>query len=390
MASVAGKISAAPMPIAARAARSAARATCASAASTEKTPNTSQADLQGALAAEAIAEAAGGQQQAGEHQRVGVDDPLQLAGGGAELADQRRQGDVHDRAVDDDDEHRQAQHREDRASGERRIGSADEWAGVAGSWVLGRFSWDGPRGALSDGYNVVITVLWSAYQVSSGTPSGSVRERPCRHRTHRSDATALLVAAARPSVGGGYPTPLTVRHRGAAAGCSTMGVYTHFGGKEGVVEALFVEGFNAYRRRRRPGRHLTDDPRATSPAGCASYRRFGAENPTHYSVMFERHVPGFEPSAESMVHAHATLVLLEARVQRCLDAGVIDAGHGDAQQIAYSVWATGHGLMSLELHHIGKRDDYDARHRTTTALLFAGLTHPPLAERDQARTRTAR
>ena len=41
---------------------------------------------EGAAAAEPVAEAAGGQQQAGEHQHVGVDDPLQLAGGGVEVA----------------------------------------------------------------------------------------------------------------------------------------------------------------------------------------------------------------------------------------------------------------------------------------------------------------
>ena len=42
------------------------------------------------LAAEAVAGVAGDQQEAGEHDRVGVDDPLQLAGGRAELAHQRR------------------------------------------------------------------------------------------------------------------------------------------------------------------------------------------------------------------------------------------------------------------------------------------------------------
>lgn len=188
-----------------------------------------------------------------------------------------------------------------------------------------------------------------------------------------------LLAAASALLAAEGPDALTVRAIAERAGCSTMGVYTHFGGKDGVVEALFVEGF------RRLGEALssvptTDDPLTDLRAGCAAYRRFALDNPTHYGVMFERHVPGFEPSAESMAHAHSTLVLLESRVQRCLDAGVIDRGHGDAQQIAYSVWATGHGLMSLELHQIGTRDDYEARHRTTTAMMFAGLTHPPLAD----------
>src|SRR4051812_15785478 len=36
---------------------------------------------------------------------------------------------------------------------------------------------------------------------------------------------------------------LTVRRIAAAAGCSTMGLYSRFGGKDGVVEHLFIEGF---------------------------------------------------------------------------------------------------------------------------------------------------
>lgn len=210
-------------------------------------------------------------------------------------------------------------------------------------------------------------------------------------RTHSDvDPTRdALLAAASGLLAADGPDALTVRAIAERAGCSTMGVYTHFGGKDGVVEALFVEGFQRLGEALTSA-PLTDDPLDDLRAGCAAYRRFALDNPTHYSVMFERHVPGFEPSAESMIHAHATLVLLEGRVQRCLDAGVIDAGHGNAQEIAYSVWATGHGLMSLELHHIGKRDDYEARHRTTTALLFAGLTHPPLPDRSRVRTRNSR
>ena len=45
--------------------------------------------------------------------RVGVDDPLQLAGRGAELAAQRGQGHVDDGVVDDHEEQAEAQHRQD-------------------------------------------------------------------------------------------------------------------------------------------------------------------------------------------------------------------------------------------------------------------------------------
>ena len=39
------------------------------------------------------------------------------------------------------------------------------------------------------------------------------------------------------------PGALTVRRIANAAGVSTMNVYSRFGGKDGVVEQLFIEGF---------------------------------------------------------------------------------------------------------------------------------------------------
>jgi hypothetical protein len=57
-------------------------------------------DQEQALAAEQVAEAAGRDQGRGEGEHVGRDDPFQLGAGRAQVAPDRGQGDVHDRAVD--------------------------------------------------------------------------------------------------------------------------------------------------------------------------------------------------------------------------------------------------------------------------------------------------
>ena len=74
-----------------------------------------QAERERPVAAEPVTEAARGEQQAGEHERVGVDDPLQLAARRAEPAllhrvRERRQGDVEDRVVEHDHDQAHAQH----------------------------------------------------------------------------------------------------------------------------------------------------------------------------------------------------------------------------------------------------------------------------------------
>ena len=67
------------------------------------------ADEERAAAPVAVAEAPRREQEPGEHQDVGVDDPLQVAGRRVELVDERRQGDVEDRVVEDDQQQAQAQ-----------------------------------------------------------------------------------------------------------------------------------------------------------------------------------------------------------------------------------------------------------------------------------------
>ena len=58
---------------------------------------------------------------------------------------------------------------------------------------------------------------------------------------------------------------LTVRNITAEAGCSTTGIYTYFGGKQGLVEAIFVEGFESFDRTVQP-QLLADDLPAAGAA----------------------------------------------------------------------------------------------------------------------------
>jgi len=182
------------------------------------------------------------------------------------------------------------------------------------------------------------------------------------------DLRASLLTAASDLLAEGGPEALTVRGIASAAGVSTMGVYSRFGGKEGVVDALLADGFRALldEMRRRPP---SNDPRADLLACAQAYRRFALANPTRYEVMFATAWPGFEPSADSLVCAAGTFAEVMANVQRALDAGVLDGF--EAHELAASIWATCHGLVSLEI--IDKRPpvlaDDDPFDRTIEALI---------------------
>lgn len=136
---------------------------------------------------------------------------------------------------------------------------------------------------------------------------------------------------------------LTVRAVAAEAGCSTTGVYTYFGGKHGLVEAIYVEGFHSF------GEAIAAsyDDGDLLGAGRA-YRRWALDHPTHYMVMFGRAVPDFEPGEAAAATSQATF-------QDLVDA-VAAAGAPDPTGTAYRLFATVHGYVMLELVGMGPVD----------------------------------
>jgi AcrR family transcriptional regulator len=167
------------------------------------------------------------------------------------------------------------------------------------------------------------------------------------------------------------PAGLTVRRIAASAGVSTMNVYSRFGGKEGVVDQLYMEGF------RRLGATVVaatnnDNVLDGIRAACLAYREFALDNPTLYSVMFDRPVPDFEPSAEATAVADATLELLVGRLTRARDAGLIATGN--PFHVAAIVWATCHGAISLEMKELGPPEiDWQLVYGQAIEILLQGL-----------------
>jgi len=189
-------------------------------------------------------------------------------------------------------------------------------------------------------------------------------------RRHQGTSDAILDAASRLLADEG-PHALTVRRIAAEAGGSTMNVYSRFGSKDGIVEALYLEGFRRLRAAMVDA-PTTDDPVADLTACGQAYRRFALENPTYYSVMFEGTVPDFEASEEAAIEARGTLLLLAERVRRVMDAGRFE--RRDEYEVATSLWAVNHGLVSLQLKQAGPPDiDWEALHTTTLAAMSRGL-----------------
>jgi AcrR family transcriptional regulator len=150
-----------------------------------------------------------------------------------------------------------------------------------------------------------------------------------------------------------------------------MLVYSRLGGKPGIIDALYIEGFERLAAEMRATRS-TADPVADLRRCAARYRKFARENPTYYAVMFERAIADFEPSLAAKAVALGTLDVLADRVQRAIDAERFP--RQDARQLAACLWAANHGVVSLELKRVGPPEiDWASRHAQVIDALLAGL-----------------
>lgn len=148
------------------------------------------------------------------------------------------------------------------------------------------------------------------------------------------------------------PGALTVRRISGEVGCSTKVIYTLFGGKDGLVEALWLEGFARFERSLLAARRDADPLARLRECGLG-YRAYALAEPDYYRVMFQDAVPGFTPSAEAMEAARRAFSILQADVAACLGAGLLRGG--TAAEIADLLWMAAHGATSLEIsgHIVG-------------------------------------
>jgi AcrR family transcriptional regulator len=195
-----------------------------------------------------------------------------------------------------------------------------------------------------------------------------------RHATADGDETRrALLDAAHGLLATEGSTGLTVRRIAATAGVSTMNVYFRFGGKDGVVDELFIDGFRQLSEQMAVC-SISPDPITALLACGRAYRSFAREHPTHYSLMFDRPVPDFTPAAVAVDAALAALGIVGELVRRAMDQGV--ARRNDPLRVAAGLWACNHGLASLEARTTetgGDPSDWDHIGNATLAALLRGL-----------------
>lgn len=136
---------------------------------------------------------------------------------------------------------------------------------------------------------------------------------------------------------------LTVRRVAEEAGSSTMGVYSRFGGRAGLLEALYQRGFDLLTQAL-GAVPVTDDPIQDLRELSYAYRRFALAGPQRYLFMFSRPLHDFEPAGG--LHAAVLQAAFAPVIGAVRNSGAEGLG---ATRAAYCLWCVMHGLVGLEL-----------------------------------------
>jgi AcrR family transcriptional regulator len=218
----------------------------------------------------------------------------------------------------------------------------------------------------------------SAAGRASGDRAGAARPTAAvtparRGRTPSADVERELLAAAEAVLVRDGPGGLTVRAVAAEAGIAPMGVYNKLGGKDGLIDALLIRGFDRLRAYMDAATADTAEPsmRARFFACGLSYRRFALENPYFYAIMFERAHPHFHDNPEVEEHAKATFGALVRTVDLAAAAGVIAAP--DPFEVAQQLWSAVHGAVALELKGQVLTPDPQYTYQALLATVIRGL-----------------
>lgn len=83
-------------------------------------------------------------------------------------------------------------------------------------------------------------------------------------------------------------------------GMAPPSLYTYFDSKHAIYDALFRLGYEAFDRRMTRDRVRGQGLRPFLRSAMTSYMAFALENPDLFQLMFQRPVPGFVPSDESL------------------------------------------------------------------------------------------
>lgn len=185
----------------------------------------------------------------------------------------------------------------------------------------------------------------------------------------------------------GGPPAVSLRAVAEAADTSVRAVYTVFGSKQALIDALAQRGYNRLTGLVNAVDQTADPAADLITTGVESFRTFALEEPALFRLTFEQvsaELLAQKPVAEAALDSYRAL---RARIRRLRDAGGVHPHRTDVA-CCFAIHATCQGLASSEmaswsppngpgLWAMGDRADLTSVWRDTLVGLVERFTLPP-------------
>ncbi|HEY8718648.1 TetR/AcrR family transcriptional regulator [Pengzhenrongella sp.] len=203
-----------------------------------------------------------------------------------------------------------------------------------------------------------------------------------RPREHGEAIGRELLAVAAQVLASEGADAVTIRRLADEVGTTTRAIYTVFGGRQGVFEALYRQAVEGMVERHELVARF-DDPLEEILALALAYRAGAMAHPSLYGLLFPGSVPEFRSGRQDARYARRSFDRVRATVERGILAGTFPSR--DPVATTVGLWAAVHGLASLELLGVLGADALAVPvWRETMRSLLTGFAAPPGVDRPLA------
>lgn len=150
-----------------------------------------------------------------------------------------------------------------------------------------------------------------------------VRDR--RAERHAATRAEILDAAWEQARTSGLAA-LSLRDVARSVGMQPPSLYSYFDSKNAIYDAMYAQGAQQFVDEQRASMPMPEEPLEALKAMGHFFVEFCAADFARYQLLFQRTVPGFEPSPESFKISRDSLAVLGELLARC---GVSDPGSLD-------------------------------------------------------------
>lgn len=169
---------------------------------------------------------------------------------------------------------------------------------------------------------------------------------PTRRQRNREATIQAILDAARAIMREEGVAALSMQELARRMDMRAPSLYNYFSSKMDIYDALFRFGFRLWEERLADLEQNTTDLREEIRGVLEGYLLFALENPELYQLCFERPVPGFVPSPESLKLSFGTLDRSYQRVEHFRDQMNTELS---AEQIVNLVIAVAHGITAMHV-----------------------------------------